>query len=78
MKIKRKCLLSFYLLVFILTPLICLAETTPLSYLQKNFEEILSVLQSDSFKNKPEKEQQDEMHEKLNSSFDFHIISISS
>ena len=76
MKIKRKCLLFFCLLGLSLTPLICLAETTPMSYLQKNFEEILSVLQSDSFKNKPEKEQQDEMYEKLNSSFDFHLISM--
>ena len=76
MKVRRICLVSVYLLVFGLTSLICFAETSPMSSLKENFDEVVAMLQSSSFKNKTEKEQQDKMYEALNSSFDFHLISM--
>lgn len=76
MRIKKKYLVSICLLIFVFTSLICFAETSPMSCVQKNFNEIVSILKSPLFKNKTEKEQQNEMYEKLNSNFDFKIISM--
>ncbi|MCP3890810.1 MAG: ABC transporter substrate-binding protein [Desulfobulbaceae bacterium] len=47
-----------------------------MSSIQVNFDEILSILKSPSFQNKTEIEQQNEMHEKLDTCFDFKIISM--
>ncbi|MCK5100962.1 MAG: ABC transporter substrate-binding protein, partial [Desulfobacteraceae bacterium] len=76
MKIRGKFLLSIYLSVFVFTSLTCFAETSPMRCLEKNFDEVVATLQDSTFKSKTEKEQQDEMYEILNSSFDFHIISM--
>ncbi|MCK5541580.1 MAG: ABC transporter substrate-binding protein [Desulfobacterales bacterium] len=76
MKIKKKYLISAYLLIFVFISMICFAETSPMTSVQENFDEILSILKSSSFKNKTEKEQQNEIHAKLSSSFDFKIVSM--
>ena len=76
MKIRRICLITLYLSVFVFSSLTCFAETSPMSCLQKNFDEIVTILQSSLFKNMTETEQQDQIYEKLNSSFDFQIISM--
>ncbi|MCK5312684.1 MAG: ABC transporter substrate-binding protein [Desulfobacteraceae bacterium] len=76
MKIWRICLISLYLSVFVFSSLTCFAETSSMSCLQKNFDEIVTILQSSSFKNMTEKEQQDQVYDKLNSSFDFKLISM--
>ncbi|MCD4742924.1 MAG: ABC transporter substrate-binding protein [Desulfobacteraceae bacterium] len=73
---QKKYLLPICLWVMIFTSLICFAETSPMNCVQKNFDEIVSILKSPLFKNKTEKEQQNEMYEKLDSNFDFKIISM--
>ena len=76
MRIKKSFLISACLLIFVFTSQICFAETSPMSSLQKNFDEILSTLKSSTFQNKNEKEQQNEMHGMLDTYFDFKIISM--
>ncbi len=76
MRIKKRFLISACLLIFVFTPQVCFSETSPMSSIQVNFDEILVKLKSPSFKNKTEKEQQNEMHEKLDTCFDFKIISM--
>jgi phospholipid transport system substrate-binding protein len=76
MQIIKKYLISVFSLIFVFTSLICFAETSPMVSLQNDFDEILSILKSSSFKSKTKEKQQNEIHEKLNSSFDFKIISM--
>ncbi len=76
MQNSKKCAIIIALVLFFLTFSICYAETSPMGCIKKNFDEIVSILKSPSFKQKTEKEQQDQIYEKLCSSFDFRIISM--
>ncbi len=78
METKKKCLLASCLVIFVFYSSICFAdtETSPMTILKQRFDEIVTTLKSAAFKNKTKKEQQDEMYEKINSSFDFKIVSM--
>ncbi len=76
MRIKEGFLLSVCLLIFVFISQVCFAETSAMSSLQTSFDDIVSTLKSSSFQSKVEIEQQNEMHEKLETCFDFKIISM--
>jgi phospholipid transport system substrate-binding protein len=76
MKFARNLVLSLCLFVFVFSSSLCFAEVSSMGFLKKNFDEIFSILQADSFKNKTDKDQLNLLYEKLDLTFDFRLISM--